>query len=215
MLLLELNSTVLEIIGWIGSILVVWSLTLGRVLRFRWMNLTGSLIAAIYNGIIAVWPFMAMNAVIVLINIFWLTKLYRERHDAAVYEVVEVTAGDGYLRRVLDVHAADIKATYPGFDPAKLSEGNRHAWLVVKGDETVGVTVVRDDGAGEGVVELDWVSPRFRDFTPGEFVHRRSGIFEALGLQRVVVERPGKQDVDYLRRVGFAPDGDRWVRAVA
>ena len=204
----------LEIVGWIGSILVVWSLTLGRVLRFRWMNLTGSLIAAIYNGIIEVWPFMAMNAIIVLINIYWLTRLYRERHDAAVYEVVPVAPADGYLQRVLSVHAADIRGTYPDVDPARLSQGDRHAWLVVRGDETVGVTVVRDDGNGEGVVELDWVSPRFRDFTPGEFVHRRSGVFEGLGLERVVVENPAKHARDYLTKVGFRPDGDRWVRAV-
>lgn len=202
----------LEIFGWLGSILVVWSLTLGRVLRFRWMNLTGSLIAAIYNGVIGVWPFMAMNGVIVLINIFWLTKLYRERHDEAVYEVVPVRAEDGYLQRVLTVHAADIKANW-GFDPARLGKGRRHAWLVVKGDETVGVTVVREEGA-DGVVELDWVSPRFRDFTPGEFVHRRSGIFQDLGLERVVVENPAKQARDYLTRVGFTPAGERWVRAV-
>lgn len=202
----------LEIFGWLGSILVVWSLTLGRVLRFRWMNLTGSLIAAIYNGVIGVWPFMAMNGVIVLINIFWLTKLYRERHDEAVYEVVPVRAEDGYLQRVLTVHAADIKANW-GFDPARLEKGRRHAWLVVKGDETVGVTVVREAGA-DGVVELDWVSPRFRDFTPGEFVHRRSGIFQDLGLERVVVENPAKQARDYLTRVGFTPAGERWVRAV-
>lgn len=205
----------LEIFGWIGSILVVWSLTLGRVLRFRWMNLTGSVLAAVYNGIIGVWPFMAMNAVIVVINIYWLTKLYRERHDAAVYEVVPVRADDGYLQRVLSVHSADINENYPGFDPAALTEGNRHSWLVVKGDETVGVTVVRDAGQGEGIVELDWVSPRFRDFTPGEFVHRRSGVFENLGLTRIVVESPARHLHDYLSSIGFAPDGARWVRDVA
>lgn len=204
---------VLEVIGWIGSILVVWSLTLGRVLRFRWMNLTGSLIAAIYNGIIHVWPFMAMNAIIVVINIYWLSRLYRERHDAAVYEVVPVAAGDGYLQRVLSVHADDILHNW-GFDPSRLRQGNRHAWLVVKGDETVGVTVVHDQGDGEGVVELDWVSPRFRDFTPGEFVHRRSGVFEEMGLSRVVVESPARHAQEYLTRVGFTPDGDRWVRTV-
>lgn len=203
----------LEIFGWIGSALVVWSLTLGRVLRFRWMNLIGSLVAAIYNGIIGVWPFMAMNAIIVLINIYWLTKLYRERHDEAVYGVVPVRADDGYLRHILGVHAQDM-ATNWGFNPDTLDDGNRHAWLVVKGDETVGVTVVRDEGT-DGVVELDWVSPRFRDFTPGEFVHRRSGVFRDLGFSRIVVDDPAKHTHEYLDRVGFTPEGSRWVRPVA
>ena len=60
----------LEIIGWIGSGLVVWSLMVARVTKFRWMNLAGSSIAAAYNGVIGVWPFMAMNAIIAVIDIF-------------------------------------------------------------------------------------------------------------------------------------------------
>ena len=77
----------LEIIGWIGSGLVVWSLMVARVTKFRWMNLAGSSIAAAYNGVIGVWPFMAMNAIIAVIDIYWLVRLYRVKHDAAAFEV--------------------------------------------------------------------------------------------------------------------------------
>ena len=204
----------LEIIGWIGSILVVWSLVVAQVTRFRWMNLAGSAIAAIYNGIIGVWPFMAMNAIIAVIDIYWLIRLYREQHNAAVFEVVEVGSDDAYLRRVLDVHADDIAVTHPGFQPNDDSV-ERFAWLVVRGDETVGVVLVKSGEPGEALVDLDWVSPRFRDFTPGEFVHQRSGIFLDKGFNRVVVTNPEETNLAYLRRIGFAPDGSRWVRSVA
>ena len=69
------------IFGWIGSILVVWSLMVSRVLRFRWMNFAGAFIATIYNGVIQLWPFFAMNLAITIIDAYWIYKLTHERHD--------------------------------------------------------------------------------------------------------------------------------------
>ncbi|MFD2024865.1 hypothetical protein [Promicromonospora aerolata] len=204
----------LEIAGWAGSALIVLSLTQARVLRFRWLNLTGSLVATAYNAILGIWPFVAMNAAISLINVYWLRRLDRERHDAAVYEVVEVAPDDAYLLHVLRTHAADIATFAPRFEPVPAPEEQRCAFLVQRGDETVGVVEVRDAGDGVGVVALDWVTRRFRDFTPGEFVYRRSGIFAAKGFDRVVVPQADRSDLAYLRGVGFRPEGSAWVRDV-
>lgn len=202
----------LELIGWVGSVLVVLSLMQARVLRFRWMNFAGAFIATVYNGVIEVWPFAAMNGAITLIDIYWLRRLYRERHDAATYAVVPVSDDDAYLAHVLAVHADDVARERPDFQPGHSPD--RAAFLVVRGDETVGVVVVRDGAPGEGVIDLDWVSPRFRDFTPGEFVHRQSGIFEERGYTQIVVPTVASEDRTYLERVGFTRDGDRWVRDV-
>ncbi|WP_423464724.1 hypothetical protein ACO229_09680 [Promicromonospora sp. MS192] len=204
----------LEIAGWVGSALVVLSLTQARVLRFRWLNLTGSVVATAYNAIAGIWPFVAMNAAISLINVYWLWRLNRERHDAAVYEVVEVAPDDAYLLHVLRTHAADIAGFAPGFVAVPEPGEERSAFLVQRGDETVGVVEVRDAGDGAGVVELDWVSKRFRDLTPGEFVYRRSGIFAAKGFDRVVVPQAAPSEHAYLNGVGFRPQDGAWVRDV-
>jgi len=203
----------LELVGWLGSVLVVVSLMQARVLRFRLLNLVGAVIATAYNVIIGVWPFAAMNGAIAVIDLYWLARLLRERHDERAYEVVEVRPDDAFLHRVLTVHGADIARFAPGF--AGVGDGaGVAAFLVVRGDETVGVLVVRDTGDGVGRVELDWVSPRFRDLTPGEFVYRRSGVFAAHGLRALVApDLPASRE--YLRRMGFRPAADGWVeRAV-
>jgi hypothetical protein len=85
---------------------------------------------------------------------------------------------------------------------------------VVRGDETVGVVLVSDLGDGVGHVDLDWVTPRFRDFTPGEFVYRQSGVFAARGFRRLVAAG-GPEQSDYLTRVGFTSTAGGWVRQVA
>ena len=77
---------------------------------------------------------------------------------------------------MLRVHGADILRFNPDFvhDP---SETDQDAFLVQKGDETVGVVLLRTDGETADVL-LDYVTPRYRDFSPGEFVWRRSGMLD-------------------------------------
>lgn len=202
-----------QIVGWGGSALVVLSLMQARVLRFRWLNLVGSVLATAYNAVFGIWPFVAMNGVIAVINVYWLRRLVAERHDEAVYAVVEVAPDDAYLAHVMAVHATDI-ARFRSPAPAVDADAERLAFLVVRGDETVGVVLVSDLGGGAGHVDLDWVTPRFRDFTPGEFVYRQSGVFAARGFSRLVTAG-GPEQADYLARVGFAQTGDEWVHQVA
>ncbi len=233
----------LEVVGWLGSALVVLSLTVAGVWRFRVLNLVGALVATGYNTVLGIWPFAAMNAAISVIDVYWLVRLQRERHDEATYEVVEVAPDDAYLGHVLRAHAADIARFYPAFggttsggttsgdpvpgdatsgggEPGAPGSGDaqdperRHAFLVLRGDETVGVVVVGDRGDGVAQIELDYVTPRFRDFTPGEFVYRRSGVFARHGFRRLVVPRDVVGSQDYYRRVGFTRTGSGWVRDV-
>lgn len=199
----------LEVVGWVGSILVVVSLMQARVLRFRVLNLVGAVLATGYNLAFGIWAFAVMNGAIAVIDVYWLWRLLREQHDERAYTVVDVGTGDAYLRHFLDVHGDEIGRFQPGFalPPDAL------AFLVARGDEVVGVVVVRDVGDGVGVVDLDWVTTRFRDFTPGEFVYRRSGVFAAHGL-RVLHVAPAPRMREYFTKVGFREDAARWVREV-
>lgn len=211
-------QTILEIIGWIGSLLIVWSLMQARVLRFRWMNFIGAFIATAYNGIIGIWPFAFMNAAITVIDAYWLLKLYREQHDDQIFSVIPMDPDDAYLQHVLAVHAEDIAKHQPTFAAHDSTGGDRETagtratFLVTRGDEAVGVVAVRDQGEGVGLVELDWVKERFRDFAPGEFVYRSSHALSDAGFTRLEIKTHAALDETYLQRVGFRDEGALWVR---
>ncbi len=180
-----------------------------RVLRFRWLNLIGSVIATAYNAVIGIWPFVAMNAVIALISAYWLRRLYREAHDPSVYQVVPVAPDDPYLRHLLAVHSADVAAHAPDFTQLPAAGVTRHTFLIVRGDEAVGVVAVAEVGDGVADVELDWVKPRFRDFTPGQFVYRESGALPAAGIRRVQLIPHENTDREYLLQGGAHSLGAR------
>ncbi|HEU4910937.1 MAG TPA: hypothetical protein VFV76_03475, partial [Actinomycetes bacterium] len=175
----------LDALGWAGSALLVYSLLQSRVLRFRVINTIASLSLVLFNALIQVWPMVAMNVVLAGINLYFIRKLLSERHDETAYDVLEVGLSDAYLQHFLRVHGEDIRRFFPAADWSQPSE-DRSAFLVERGDETVGVVLLRDVGDGVAQVEIDYVTPRFRDFTPGEFVYRRSGLFTDRGFRKVV-----------------------------
>ena len=198
----------LDLLGWAGSALLIYSIMQARVLRFRVLNLIACLVLVVFNGLLGIWPMVAMNVVLSAINLWFIRQLVSDRHDAAAFTVLEVGPNDEYLRHVLRVHGPDILRFQPDF----LWDGaapDRSAYLVQRGDETVGVVLIRDAGDGVAQVELDYVTPRFRDFSPGEFVWRQSGVLKDDGFRRVVT--PSGMVAPYYDKVGFHKEGDVFV----
>ncbi|UMG92046.1 hypothetical protein [Nocardioides sp. TF02-7] len=196
----------LEALGWGGSALLVFSLLQQRVLRFRTLNLVAGLVLVVFNALIEVWPMVALNAVTSSINVWFIAQLLRHRHDAATFEVIEVGVDDHYLQHVLDTHAEDIRKHQPTFGGR--AEPGDEAFVVARGDETVGVVLLQRDG-DTARVHLDYVTPKYRDFTPGEFVWRRSDLLRSRGYRRVVTS-PDVVD-PYYDKIGFRRSGDVFV----
>src|SRR5688572_17891562 len=153
----------LDALGWAGSALLVFSLMQARVLRFRVLNLLACVVLVAFNAAIEVWPMVAMNAVLCAINAYYLVKLLRDRHDERAFSVIEVGPKDEYLAYVLRQYADEILTFQPDFIWDGAAPGRR-AYLVLHGDETVGVVLIHDDGDGTAHVLLDFVTKRFRDF---------------------------------------------------
>jgi hypothetical protein len=201
----------LEVVGWAGSAVLVWSLLQTRLLRLRALNLVGCLVLIVYNGAAQVWPMVGLNVVLAVINVVHLAKLLTTRHDDRVYQVIRVGTDDEFLAHMLRVHGADIGRFNPAFrwDP---QAPDRVAFLVARGDEVVGVMLIHLLGDGTANVELDYVTMRFRDLTPGEFVYRRSGLLADLGVRRV--STPPGMVAPYYEGLGFRREGDVYVLTV-
>ncbi|WP_370644560.1 hypothetical protein [Actinoplanes sp. L3-i22] len=202
----------LDVVGWAGSALLVWSLLQARLLRLRALNLAGCLVLIGFNAALGVWPMVGLNVVLTVINIWYLWQMLRTRHDEKAYQVVEVRADDEFLAYTLRLHHDDIARFNPGFSAASVADGAA-AFLVMNGDEVVGVVVFRGRGDGVAQVELDYVTQRYRDFTPGEFVFRQSRFFAERGCHTVITP-PGMR-APYYDRLGFRREGESYVMELA
>lgn len=66
----------LEIFGYIGTALVVVSMMMTSLAWLRALNISGSVISAIYSALSGAWPIVVMNISLIVINAF---HLIRER----------------------------------------------------------------------------------------------------------------------------------------
>lgn len=203
--------SVVDAVGWFGSALLVVSLLQTRLLRFRALNTVSCLVLVGYNAAVEVWPMVALNIVLCVINVVVMARYLRRRHDTRAYDAVPIGIDQPFLHHLLARHSEDI-ARFAGEPPQDLVPSAEHAFLVSSGDDLVGVVLSRSgDAPGEQRVLVDYVLPPYRDFTPGEFVFRRGGPFTALGTRRVVASLGMASSEKYLRAVGFTQRGDRWV----
>jgi len=198
----------LDVLGWAGSALLVFSVMQARLLRLRSLNLLACLVLIVYNALLQIWPMVAMNVALSAINLYFLVQLLRDRHSDKAFEVLEVSPTDDYLRHVLRIHGGDILRFQPDFVWDGATPGHR-SFLVLRGDETVGVVLLRDEGDGTAQVVLDYVTRRYRDFSPGEFVWRRSTLLREAGFRRVVT--PPGMVAPYYARLNFRRDGDTFT----
>lgn len=202
-----LSDNWLDLFGWLGSVLLIISLLQTRVLRFRILNLAACSSLVVFNSLIEVWPMAGMNLATTAINLWFLTRLLRDRHDESAFHVLQVESDSAYFQHFLGVHAGDIEKFHPTFAGTATDD---LAFQVEKGDETVGVVLIRREG-DIARVQLDYVTPRFRDFSPGEFVWRRTPRLRERGFRKVVT--PVGMVNPYYDRLGhgFRREGDAYA----
>ncbi len=56
-----------------------------RILRLRLFNGVASALLVIFNAAIGVWPMVALNVTLAVINVFSIVLLLRGRHDSRVW----------------------------------------------------------------------------------------------------------------------------------
>ena len=90
---------ILEIVGYIGSALVVVSMLMSSIVKLRVINTVGSIISGIYAVLCGALPLALMNACLITINLINLWKLSRKKQE--IYEVVETENGNTLLSHFL------------------------------------------------------------------------------------------------------------------
>lgn len=75
--------SILELFGYAGSFVVLISLTMSSIVKLRWINLLGATMFTIYAIFIKAYPAIFMNSGIMIIDIFYILKLYKVKKQEA------------------------------------------------------------------------------------------------------------------------------------
>ena len=190
---------ILEVIGYVASVIVAVSLMMSSLLRLRIVNLVGSTLFAIYGYAIGALPVAAVNGFIAVVNIYFITKMLRTRE---YFCILQLEPDSEYLRYYLERNDAEIRRFLPAFDARPSPDA---LTLFVLRDVVPAGLFIAEPAEGETWrVRLDYVLPGYRDLKVGRFLFdERADFFREHGIGRLVTQPGNAQHERYLRRMGF------------
>ncbi|MFO7799669.1 GNAT family N-acetyltransferase [Rhodohalobacter sp.] len=201
------EAVIYEIIGYLASLLVAISLMMSAIVKLRIINLLGSLTFTVYGILINAWPVALMNAFIVLVNIYYLVKIYRYDH---YFQLLRSNDESNYLAKFLEFYRDHIKTYQPEFS---FEKSYNYVVFVLSDMVPAGLVIgnLKDDGTLE--MDLDFVIPSYRDFKIGSFLFEKNR--EELkkdGIRKIVTPTGNEDHNNYLKKVGFDRKESHFVK---
>jgi hypothetical protein len=200
---------IVDLIGYVGSALVVLSFTMRRIVPLRIISMAAAVIVCAYGVLINAWPVIITNAIIVVIHTFY---LYRELTRSHEFDLVPIPSDSPFLLDFLAGHLSDIQRSQPDFvEPLPQDL----AYIYMRDGMPAGVLIggVSSDRLN---VRIDYVLPAFRDSRLGTWLYEKDGgrRLKAAGIREVAERAATDMHARYLEGVGFVREGDRFVRTL-
>lgn len=204
-----MNINSVELIGYLGSILVAISLMMKSLLRLRIINLIGALFFTLYGVLLSAYPVAFLNGIIVCIDLYYLMQMWRQRD---FFTFLEVSPNGKYLNAFVDFYKDDILDIIPSYrhDP----EDDLLCFFILRNMIPAGLFIAKIQGE-EAHIRLDYVIPNYRDFQVARFIFEdNAAFFRQRGIYRFVSDGGSPIHRNYLEKMEFVNQGDRYVHEV-
>jgi len=204
-----MNIDSVELIGYLGSILVAISLMMRSLLRLRIINLFGALFFTIYGVLLDAYPVAFLNGLIVCIDLYYLFQMWRQKD---FFTFLEVSPNSEYLRAFVEFHKDDIAEIIPSYTH-KAAE-DLLCFFILRNMMPAGLFIVKVHGE-EANVQLDYVIPNYRDFKVARFIfEENAAFFIQRGIRRFVSEGGSAIHRRYLEKMEFVNRAEMYVHEI-
>lgn len=198
------TARLLEWIGYLASAIIAFSMTMNSVLKFRWINLAGAALFAIYGFLIQAYPVSFLNGFIVVVDLYYLYSFYSKKE---AFDVLEVKSDDIYLQRFLNFHQTDIQRFFPDYSYKPQQQDK--IYFILRDLSVAGVFIASESQAGTLKVVLDYVIPAYRDLKNGHYIYNQfHGKLTGARYSKVVSAPHSPLHSKYLNKLGFKQRSD-------
>lgn len=192
----------MDYLGYAASLIVLISLLMSSIKKLRWINLVGALLFGIYGFMINSLPTGFMNLGIVIIDIYYLIKMYKSKD---YFRVLPIEQDKEYLHSFIDFYKHDMQS-YVNLDQIDFEKAVVK-FYILRNMNPAGVFVCSKLSDQQLEINLDYVIPQYRDFKMGNFVFEtQREYFMNKGYQELVVFTDHKDHISYVKKMGFVLD---------
>jgi len=192
--------TYIELIGYIGSVLIAVSLMMKNIYYLRRINLFGASTFAVYGLLVGAIPVLILNTFISLVDIYYILETKRKKEFFTLLPI-EKTEGP-LLKKFLDFYNKDINLFFPNFNSNKIKEDK--SFFILRNLIPVGLFAYKELSKTELLIELDYAIPDYRDLKNARFMYfAQSNHFSKKGYKILRAETEVSAHKKYLKKIGF------------
>ncbi len=197
---------IILIIGYSASLLLAISLLVNNDLKFRWLNTGGCICFIGYGILIQAFPIILTNTILLLINLFYLIKIYRTHED---FDLIEFKGEEKLVYKFLSFYRQDINAYFPGYVHEAMLQtrqsGTPLSFVVLRDLVIANIFVASVAPGGTAEVHLNYTVPKYRDYKVGRFIFNTENKFLlSKGVKQLVYKQPlNTQHEKFIKVMGF------------
>ncbi len=196
---------VIELIGYLGSILVLISMLMSSVIKLRIINTVGSIIFTFYAFIIQTYPTAILNVILVGVNIYNIIKLLKSTKQ---YDLVEVKAEESFARYFIEHYKKDIEIYFPDFRNDAFMYDT--AYIICCKADPAGILLGKKDG-DEIEISLEYTTPMYRDCSVGKFLYAE---LDKKGINKLIYKTADEKHAEYLKKMGFSKNEEGYIKKI-
>ena len=201
----ETWQLIIEMMGYVASVMVLISLLMSSVIKLRIINSLGALVYVIYALIIGSYPTALLNAGLIIVNVYFLIKLLKAK---SVYSVCESNPQESGVEHFLNHYRTDISKYFP--DYSDQMEENDQVWVVYADANPAGILIGSKEGNAIRV-RLDYSTPQFRDCSVGKFLYTE---LRNNGVAQLIANASTDTHKAYLKKMGFVEKNGCFIKTL-
>ena len=174
------------------------------VVKLRVINTIGSAIFTGYALVIHSYPTAAMNACLIVINVY---NLFRLIKNVRSYAIVSVSPEDAFVRFFLGKYEQDIQHFFPATADTLVYD---RAYLICHESNPVGIFLAQTETDGVLNIIIDYTIPAYRDSSVGKYLYEWLSHEQ---LHTLTVYNASHEHLAYLKKMGFSNQDGVWTKS--
>lgn len=190
----------IEILGYIGTILVILSMMMTSMGKLRIINICGNMATLIYSLCHGAWAVAVMNSCIVVINVIHIVISCRRARECFYYRV---NSNEVAVSVFFSAHERDIGKYSPAL--RTLVYSGEDVNMIYLSGEAIGIVVTRQEEATLRILG-EYIIPEKRNTETGKALLK---ILKQQGNTKLNADVGSKAHDKYLLKLGFKKRGEQ------
>lgn len=196
------HSLTLEMIGYIGSALVVVSMMMTSMIKLRFFNAAGCVFSVIYAILIFSIPVLALNSILFVVNTFQIIRHYTKKRN---YDIIDAEVAGFTFRHFLNKNRKKIVEQNPTF--FHHYPDSNYSKVVFCDDTVIGMIIGRKENEVLSVY-MDYID---KNYWNKELINKLHLSIHNDGINKEIFKTVPKKYEKYYTKAGCTKVGEDFI----